>query len=300
MRGTTPVLVEDPWMRVVDIHWKKKKDDEPPPGDTDDRWCAVPYGWGAAYVDTIDHVNQWEPIGPFQLPPFVGTFTLGMSGIYPPVGDSVNFGGLDTFPPGTSPSDTHTAGPLIDFAEFMIIDWAGIKFQTNWTQSFVPNGFWNLPMAGGNFRPASPSWTVLSLEFDFEWVGAGPPGYMIGIGLSHPRDDGQPMTAPTTPAVVLGPEAGGRAHWSYRPKFYYYTFRNLPGGTPIDGSNEHDPNIGGPALLWYMSTGSTSSGWVSSPTFMDVAITTGGYILWSVYPICGNTEIPPWTPWLGP
>ena len=283
--------VEDPIMRIVDVHWKKKKPDEPPGADIDDRWCATPYGWGAEYIGGPGGGGPRIPRGPFQLPPFVGTFTLGSAGVYPPKGDYINYGGLNRLPPGASPSDTHTAGPYIDLAEFLYIDWSHIEFQTAWTQSLgtTPVANWTIGMSGGDFLPEFPSWTVLNYEFDFEWDGGELDGE-VGIGISHPRDDGHGMTIPTTPAAVLGPSHAGRAHWSYRTRYLYYFFRNFPGGPgPIGPGNEHDIATDGPALLWWM-TSLVSGEWLGSQYFIG----HGSTAAWSVYPRCGKTELPPW------
>jgi len=93
-----------------------------------------------------------------------------------------------------------------------------------------------------------------------------PAATAIGLGISHPRDDGQAITKPTELVMV------GSGTWVYTMHFAKWFFPRIvpgdPGAILIDGSNEHDPSVPGPIYLW----------WTGSPG----AIFMSGSYTWTV------------------
>jgi hypothetical protein len=270
------VFVEDPWSRIVDVHWKKKKPDPPdyaPPYCGYYGYGAIMESYGAGLVDSV-------PYGRNQFIPFVGTFSTEKI-------DPV-YGGLRGDGTMQEPVETMTAHQLGQHASSILLQMNDLLFQDFQifnirNQAGEPGHFyWIVPMAGGQSPDGIPmvikSYTINmsyhSVNFD--------PELLFGLGMSHPLPHGGEPIVPKVPFLVVGGSTDGAASYTYDFKVKEtLSYQNIP-----NAGNVNDPNLGGPAFIWFMEKRANSD-WSWSPDFMDLVLyDEGSWYAWEIIGSC--------------
>jgi hypothetical protein len=278
------VFVEDPWSRVVAVHWA---DDggptEPPvPGAP---YCGR-YGYGARMED-IGTLITALPFGPNQLPPMAGTFSTGSN---TGEGGGARYGGLN----GAlmHPVETMTAAPYGLVATSIFLGPATMTFTNNQLMSMQDAGGeygsigWVVPMAEGQttFGGIPIPIVIKSYAISMDWAGSYvDPDDEVGIGISHPIHDFTGVVLPPPePAVVLGPRLGGSGAFVYDFKYAEWASGNIH----VNEGNQYDPGLGGPAFLWWM-TRRAGGTWNGSGQFMlSTLVGLGDDYTWEIVGTC--------------
>jgi hypothetical protein len=272
------VFVEDPWTRIVGGR-KKKKPPEPP--DRSPPYCGR-YGFGSIVIDL-----GGIPYGPNQFAPMIGTFWTNQMNF---VGD-LQVGGLS---PAILAPPTLNAGPYGIYAANMYLSSSNLSFTTNQLYFGLPdpNGRygvyrWVVPMVGGQDADGIPR-VIKSYIINVDFAGRALAGDYdaFGIGISHPLPTvsvAEPVqiNPPPVPAAIVSPGD------TYIYDFQYERWANNE--SRVDEGNQFDPNLGGPAVLWWMAQPHGSSGWLRAQNvFMatNILIGVGDWYTWEVIAEC--------------
>jgi hypothetical protein len=274
------VFVEDPWSRIVAVHWED--DGEPEPPEYGPPYCGR-YGYGAIMADTGTLITA-IPYGPNQLPPMVGTYAT-----------SGPHGGINHPLPGNP--ETLTAAPYGLIAQTIWLGANHITFTNN-QLIYIPDQSGNIGsygwiehMATGHTAPTSPPGVPLvvkSYTINMEWVGHWvDPLDECGLGFTHPIPGWSgAIPRPSEPAVVLGSDLGGSASFFYDFKAEAYWNNDIH----VTEENQFDPGLGGPAYVWWMSRRKTGTGytvWGSTSQFMVTTIVgLGDHYTWEIIADC--------------
>jgi len=254
-------FVEDPWTRVVAIHFEE--DPEPTPGVP--AYCGR-YGYGAATGTSSTGIITSIPYGPNQLPPMTGTFsTTNATG---PAGEQ--YGSLTGNPMHPTATLTAPGGGLVATSIFLLGN--EITF-TNSQLMFIQDvagGYgtigWSVPMATGNPTGTRP---IVIKSYTIEMAWASHAGEEVAIGVSHPVPGHTgTLPRPTVPAAEFGTTSSGSATFVYDFKYAQWA----RGEIVVTPENQFDPNLGGPAILWWMNRRRNGDGsytpWGAGSQFM--------------------------------
>lgn len=271
--------IESPFDPIVDVHWKKKKPDGPPDPGLGPPYCGR-YGWGSvvAFIDpgTIGSL----PYGPNQFIPMVGTFSTVKA-------DRV-YGGLSPdgeFMLEPTPTMTATADGL--HVQAIYLGSTTMSFSTNqlmFIRDF--NGLagvfsWVVPMAEGQTADGIPM-VIKTYTINMEWFSAFAEAE-VGLGISHPIPGfSGTVRGPTVPAVILGNSAGGSASYTYDFKYVDWAKGNIR----VNEGNQYDPNLGGPALLWWMERRASPTWTVRSQFMSQILFGLDDHYTWEIVAGC--------------
>lgn len=287
MSDSFTVFAEFPVDNIVAVHW----DDEGPPPEPPDHgppYCGR-YGWGL-YVE--DPFSSVIPYGPNQLPPMTGTFfTASNTG---PEGE--RYGGLNR--PLLYPVETLTAFEAMHVTN-IFLDGNAMTFTNNQLIGLQDSEGnrgtvrWRVPMAEGQ-DSAGVGRIVKSYTIDMEWFSHLDLGSIdeVGIGISHPIPHWTgALPQPPEPAMVLGLLYGGSASFVYdfKPDTYWQT--------PINESNQFDPDVGGPVYLWWMQRQEVGIGqltaWGATSQFMvTTVLASTDYYIFEIVAECQRFHPP--------
>lgn len=269
-----PYFGESPLERVVDVHWKKKKPDEPPGGDTNPPYCGH-YGWGTIQGFVNPGLISALPYGRNQFIPFVGTFSTTKA-------DPV-YGGLTLSNESMmTPVDTITAAPYGLHAISILLQYTDMVF-TNGQLMAIPDlqgrigqFNWTVPMAYGQ-SPDGAQMVIKTYTINMAWHTSNDAEW--GLGITHPWSGA--VAAPPAPFVVFA-AGDGAASYTYQFKVKeWLTFTAVP-----DAGNQHDPDLGGPGFLWWMSRRPGSS-WSADTRFMlSTLIAVDDWYTWEIVGSC--------------
>ena len=269
---------ESPLERITDVHWKKKKD--PPPDDGHPPPYCGRYGYGGKMDFLNPGLITSLPYGPNQFPPFVGTFRTDSN-----IGsDGTDYGAIGT--PMLDPPPTLTAGYGLHAAS-LGLNSTSLDFTNNQLIG-IPTGYgstgvsWTVPMVGG-YEGRVPR-VIKSYTLTFEWAGAYGGEDEFGIGISHPKLGTYTAKAPPEP-FMSGLQSGGAISFTYDFKWLEWAKNEII----VNDSNQFDPTLGGPAMLWAMArrkTGATFQPWGSRGYFASAQIGLGDWYTWEIVAAC--------------
>jgi hypothetical protein len=278
------VFVEDPWSRIVAVHWADEGGPTEPP-DRGPPYCGR-YGYGAR-VEDIGAVRSAVPFGPNQLPPMIGTFsTASNTG---PAGE--RYGGFDRATLHPMPTLTAPSSGLV-VTNIFLSD-SNMTFTNNQligiqdVSGNVGMINWAVPMAEGQNATGIPI-VIKSYSIEMEWLGHYvDPLDEVGLAVSHPRPGYTgAVPRPPGPAVVLGSALGGSGSFFYDFKYAAWA----RGDIHVTEANQFDPALGGPALLWWMArrkTGTGMTAWSASAQFMaSTLVGLNDHYTWEVIATC--------------
>lgn len=288
------VFVEDPWSRIVDVHWKKKSG-SPPDFVPSPSYCGH-YGFGSIMTNT-GTVITGRPFGSNQFAPFVGSYFLNKMN----TSDELFTGALTGPPVGTGPDTVESAAPNGLHANLVMLGPGFLLFTNTQIQAYqaFPGGpigtlNWAVPTAQG--QETEGVFTVIgSYDIDVQYERpsgfGGGDQFQFGIGISHPLPGGA-LVGPPEPVVVVGNGDAGAGSFSYDFKYADYAADNIH----FDAGNQFDPSTGGPAYLWWMRRRNLGSGfgaWSSSSQFMaNILLGVGDFYLWDIVANCTTYTAP--------
>lgn len=231
------VFVEDPFDRIVNVHWKKKKDDQPPDDGYPPAYCGR-YAYGP---------------GLEMYPPFHGTFRTSSN-----VGPNGNQYGAVITPMQVDPGTITAEGGL--HATHLVLNANQLSFTNAQLMRIasavqpIPGFFtgvnWGVPFALG-YIDRLPV-VIKSYHINFDYGTTDVHGNdQFGIGISHPISipgEGYKTLAEPPEPFITGAGVGGSLSFDYDFKWREWIRNEIP----VNAGNQHDPNLGGPAVLFAM------------------------------------------------